>query len=85
MAADKNIIDIVNETMACYQRSDLSDSDEQIYVNKAAKHFNRVAEALLIAVEALEDSANMPEYDQDDAHRLRDKSKRAFDRIRSLS
>ena len=29
--------------------------------------------------EAIYDIANMPEYDQDDAHRMRDKAKRALD------
>ena len=48
------------------------------------EHFPAIAEALMIAVDVLEDSANMPEYDQDDAHRLRHKARQSLSRISSL-
>ena len=35
-------------------------------------------QAIRQAIEALTDIANMPQYDQDDAHRLRDKAKQAL-------
>lgn len=88
-----DIIGIVKELQAEYQHlsttlGDRTMAEADVLVGRYRANvldaFTALAQALLIAEETLEDSANMPEYDQDDAHRLRDKAKTALSRIRSL-
>jgi hypothetical protein len=66
-------------TVVTFDRDDIEFSDEE-----TLKHAALIARAPALEsqnaalVSALEDMANMPEHDQDDAHRLRHKARAAL-------
>lgn len=85
MNTPTNIIGLVKELQRQKQNGHgRSSFAKKLWEENVMNYFLTIAQALEIAVEALEDSANMPEHDQDDSHRLRDKAKMALSRINSL-
>lgn len=88
MTQNQNIIERVKELhVRCDSSSHLSEELDNALISPAELAYALITkdEQLKIAEEFLTDIENMPEYDQDDAHRLRDKAKRARVVISSLN
>lgn len=65
-------------TRACKLLLQYGDVDRIIVAQELNDYVRRLNLALMVATGALHDIAEMPEYDQDDAHRLRAKARAAL-------